>query len=95
MWATIMQGNSSLIQQRNRYIHLGEPTTEASATQSIECAEALLEQVVYPLASRLGLTPRETGPGSIAARGVSPAIRGELLRLLANTYSRRRRSEPL
>lgn len=47
--------------KRNKIAHEGEAATDQEAAIAIECAYALLEQVVYTIAAKLGFTLAKTG----------------------------------
>jgi hypothetical protein len=51
----------SLIEVRNRYVHRAEQVGPERARGAIDCAAGLLDQVVEPLAGRLGLEWPPTG----------------------------------
>jgi hypothetical protein len=51
----------SLIEVRNRYVHRAEQVGPERARGAIDCAGGLLDQVVEPLAGRLGLEWPPTG----------------------------------
>jgi hypothetical protein len=46
---------------RNRYVHSADDVSSVDAARGVGCLEALLSQVVDPLASRLGFTREKTG----------------------------------
>lgn len=50
---------------RNNYVHRADDVTKQDADLSLECLNALLHQVVDPLADRLGFTRSQTGCWSI------------------------------
>lgn len=52
---------------RNDYVHKADEGSRDDAELAIECLEALLEQVVDPLAQRLGFTRQQTGCWSVVA----------------------------
>lgn len=47
--------------RRNDFVHSGEHIDESEASLGIECAGVILNQVVYPVAARLGFTLDVTG----------------------------------
>ena len=67
--------------RRNAYVHAGDVMTESDARLAAECLEALLTQVVSPIAARLGFTREETGRWSVILsrhdRNMNPPTRHE------------------
>lgn len=57
LWASI----SHLWERRNTFVHAGENITKTEAVTAIACAKTLLNQTVYPLATKLGFTLETTG----------------------------------
>ncbi len=58
LWDTILK---HVQPKRNNIVHAGETASKSDAMLSIECAETLLQQVVYPIATKLGFTLETTG----------------------------------
>jgi len=58
--------------RRNDYVHKAAAASPDEARCAVECLEALLSQVVAPLARRLGFTRQETGCWSIVVRDNPP-----------------------
>lgn len=67
--------------RRNEYVHAGEVVTPNDALLASECLDALLSQIVMPIAVRLGFTRVETGCWSIVLsrgdRSINPPTRHE------------------
>lgn len=58
--------------RRNDCVHKAADASPDDARRAVECLEALLSQVVDPLAQRLGFTREETGCWSVIARDNPP-----------------------
>lgn len=67
--------------RRNAYVHAGDVITKTDALLAAECLQALLSQVVSPIAARLGFTREETGRWSVILsrydRTINPPTRHE------------------
>ena len=61
LWQTIV---STVWPRRNAIVHSGAAATEGDAVQAIECANALLDDVVKVVATNLGFTLETTGAWS-------------------------------
>lgn len=59
---------------RNDYVHAGGTIVEADAVLAAECLDALLKQVVDPIASRLGFTRGQTGRWSVVSSSIQPEL---------------------
>jgi hypothetical protein len=57
-WKTLVE---TVILKRNSIVHDGETATAGEATIAIECATVLREQVVLPIAAKMGFTLEATG----------------------------------
>lgn len=57
LWDSILH----LWKRRNAFVHTGENITKIEASTAIDCAKILLNQTVYPLATKLGFTLETTG----------------------------------
>lgn len=53
--------------RRNDYVHKADDASRGEAILAIDCLEALLSQVVDPLARKLGFTRDQTGSWSVVA----------------------------
>lgn len=78
MWDRILK---RVLPRRNEYVHAGDAITESDALLAAECLQALLTQVVSPIAVRLGFTREETGQWSVILsrhdRTINPPTRHE------------------
>ncbi len=67
--------------RRNDYVHAGATISENDACLAAECLQAMLTQVVAPIAVRLGFTREETGRWSVILsrhdRSINPPSRNE------------------
>jgi hypothetical protein len=64
VWEQIV-GN--IRRRRNEYVHKADDTSRDEAILAIDCLEALLSQIVDPLARKLGFTRDQTGSWSVVA----------------------------
>ena len=71
IWEQIV-GN--IWRRRNNYVHKADDASRNEATLAIDCLEALLSQVVDPLARKLGFTRDQTGSWSVVAVKNPPEI---------------------
>jgi hypothetical protein len=62
MWDQIL---NQVWHRRNEYAHAGAVISESDARLAAECLEAMLTQIVSPIARRLGFTREETGRWSV------------------------------
>ncbi len=60
LWQSLTASPRGLIDLRNRYLHQGDSCDLIAANLGIECAAAMMSEIVMPLAARLGLTRNET-----------------------------------
>lgn len=58
LWKTLVE---TVIRKRNSIVHDGETATADEAKIAIECATVLREQVVLPLAAKMGFSLETTG----------------------------------
>ena len=58
LWQTVVE---TVCRKRNEFVHCADTVTEKDASLALDCARALLAQVVYPLSMRLGFTLGTTG----------------------------------
>lgn len=78
MWDRIL---TRVWPRRNDYVHAGDAVSENDALLAAECLQAILTQVVSPIAVRLGFTREETGRWSVILsrhdRNINPPTRHE------------------
>lgn len=60
LWQTFLENPGGLIDLRNQYAHHGCSCDSNAGYLGIECATAMLSEIVSPLANRLGLTRNKT-----------------------------------
>ncbi len=51
-------------EKRNNFVHRGDPVVDGDALAGIECAKILMNEIVYPIAKKLGFTLDVTGKWS-------------------------------
>lgn len=73
VWETI---TAKVWPLRNEYVHKGASCGADDAKVAIECQEALLRDIVNPLANRLGFTREKTGKWSVVAANDPPGFEG-------------------
>lgn len=76
LWSDVAR----LVQARHRYVHQGSDVSIQDARLAQACADGMIEQIVFPIAQRLGLTPRQTGRWNIVAGDLSHISDPELRR---------------
>ncbi len=71
MWEQIL---TRVWPSRNDYVHAGGTIEETDAILAAQCLDALLKQVVDPVAKRLGFTREQTGLWSVVISSIQPEL---------------------
>lgn len=71
MWEVVI---SKVWPLRNDYVHAGGSIEESDALLAAECLDALLKQVVDPLARRFGFTREQSGLWSVVVSSINPEL---------------------